>query len=111
MAWGLTHVRGTAGDWGRPAPMAAAAAGGTTPTSRQLGQINKRTGKLLGTLGAVGARRVGGASDRRVDFTVSTNGGNGGSAVRCSLARRTMRRLYRQALRRLSVFLHTKEMG
>jgi RNase P protein component len=60
---------------------------------------------------AVGARRVGGASDRRVEFTVSTNGGYGGSAVRRSLARRTVRRLYRQAPRRLSVFLHTKAMG
>jgi hypothetical protein len=39
---------------------------------------------------------------------VSTNGGNGGSAVWRSLARRTVRRLYRQAPRRLSVFLHTK---
>jgi hypothetical protein len=107
MSWGLTHVGGTAGDRGRRAPTAAAA-GGTTPASWQLGPINKRTGKLLGTLGQVGARRVGGASDRRVEFTVSTNGGNGGSVVRRSVARRTVRRLYRQAPRRLSVFLHTK---
>jgi hypothetical protein len=79
--------------------------------SWQLGQTNKRAGKLLGTLGAVGARRVGEASDRRVGFTVNTNGGNGGPAVRRSLARRTVRRLYRQAPRRLRVFLHTKAMG
>jgi hypothetical protein len=42
---------------------------------------------------------------------VNTNGGNGGPAVRRPLARRTVRRLYRQAPRQLRVFLHTKAMG
>jgi hypothetical protein len=42
-------------------------------------------------------------------FTVTPGGGgNGGSAVQCPLARRTVRRLYRQAPWRLRVFLHTK---
>jgi hypothetical protein len=57
----------------RPAPTAAAA-GGITPASWRLGQNNKRTGELLGTLGQAGATRVGGASGRRVELTVSTGG-------------------------------------
>jgi hypothetical protein len=89
----------------------AAAAGEITPAGWPLGQTNKRAEKLLGTLGAVGARRIGEASDRRVGFTVNTNGGNGGSAVRRPLARGTVRCLYRQAPRRLRVFLYTKAMG
>jgi hypothetical protein len=88
----------------------AAAPGEITPAGWPLGETNKRAKKLLGTLGAVGARRVGGESDRRVGFTVNTNGGNGGSAVRRPLARGTVRCLYRQAPRRLRVFLHTKAM-
>jgi RNase P protein component len=68
-------------------------------------------GRLLGTLGKARAKRAGGVSDWRVEFTVSTDGGNGGSAVRRSLARRTVRRLYRRVPRRLSVSLHTRAMG
>jgi hypothetical protein len=89
----------------------ATAAGEITPAGWPLERTNKRAEKLLGTLGVVGARRVGDASDRKVGFTVSTNGGNGGSPVRRPLTRRTVRRLYRQAPRRLRVFLHTKAMG
>jgi hypothetical protein len=99
-----------AGGRGRRAPTAAAA-GETTPASWRLGQNNKRTGRLLGTLGKARAIRAGGASDRRVEFTGSTDGGNGGSAVRRSPARRTVRRLYRRVPRRLGVSLHTKAMG
>jgi hypothetical protein len=50
------------------------AAGGNTPASWRLGQNNKRTGELLGTLGQAGATRVGGASGRRVGFTMSADG-------------------------------------
>jgi hypothetical protein len=107
---GLTHIGGTAGGRERRAPTAVAA-GETTPVSWWLGQNNKRTGRLLGTLGKARAKRAGGVSDRRVEFTVSTDGGNGGSAVRRSLARRTVRRLYRRVPRRFGVSLHTKAMG
>jgi hypothetical protein len=53
---------------GRPAPMAAAA-GETTPATWKLGQINKRTGKLLGTLGKAGAARACGEKWPGVEFT------------------------------------------
>jgi hypothetical protein len=68
----LTHGGGTAGGRVRWT-LTAAAAGGNTPTSWRLGQNNKRTGELLGTLGQAGATLVGGASRRRVGFTVSAD--------------------------------------
>jgi hypothetical protein len=70
---GLTHGGETAGGRVRRAPTAAAA-GGNTPVSWWLGQNNKRTGELLGTLGQAGATRVGDASSRRVGFTMSADG-------------------------------------
>jgi hypothetical protein len=63
--------------------LAAAAAGGVTPASWQLGPGNKRRGKLRGVLGQAGAARVGVASGRRVELAVGTTGGdNGGLAAR-----------------------------
>jgi hypothetical protein len=67
-AWGLTHVGGTAGGRGRWAPTAAVARE-NTPANWRLGQINKRTGKLLGTLGKAGAARACGERRPGVEFT------------------------------------------
>jgi hypothetical protein len=65
---GLTHVGGTAGGRGRRAPTAAAA-GENTSVNWRLGQINKRTGKLLGTLGKIGAARACGERRQGVECT------------------------------------------
>jgi hypothetical protein len=48
----------------------AAAAAETTPASWQLGQINKRSGKLLGTLGKARAARACDEKRPGVEFTV-----------------------------------------
>jgi hypothetical protein len=59
----------------------AAAAGGVTPASWQLGLANKREGDLQGVLGHAEAARVSGASGRRVELAVSTDGGGNGGLV------------------------------
>jgi hypothetical protein len=56
--------------WRRPA---AVAAGSSTPANWQLGRANKRVWQLCGCKRKVGVARVGVASGRRVEFTVSTD--------------------------------------
>jgi hypothetical protein len=55
--------------------LTAAAAGAVAPANRRFGLDNKREGKLQGVLGHARAARVGGASGRRVELAVSTDGG------------------------------------
>jgi hypothetical protein len=58
-----------------------AAAGSSAPASWWLGLSNKRKGELLGILGQAGAKRVGGASVRRVELAVQLHRRGGSSAV------------------------------
>jgi hypothetical protein len=79
--WVLTRGREATGGRVRRRLAAAAAAGGVTPASWQLGPGNKRKGKLRGVLGQAGAARVGVASGRRVELAVGTTGGDNGGLV------------------------------
>jgi hypothetical protein len=78
--WVLTHGGEATGGrvWRRPA---MAAAGSSAPASWWLGLSNKRKGELLGILGQAGAKRVGGASVRRVELAVQLHRRGGSSAV------------------------------